>query len=160
MDNNGRLIKPQKHEIEKLRKFEEFRQKIWKKYLDTSKETKGNKIKYSPDSVAKEMKIHVSVVKNVATQMKSLKTSTDTSTQEIKNETQNAVYEAVCELLKNKKYKDKEDKVLEKVAKDLSITSFKARDFYCSALNEMATNVSARLCLIKITFNNFLTFYV
>lgn len=149
MDNNGRIIKPKKHEIEKLGKFEEFKQKIWEKYLKTSKKTKGNKIKYSPDSVAKEMKIHVNAVKNICEQKKRAETSTDTSVQENKNETQKAVYEAVCTLLKNEKYKDKEDKILEKVSKDLSITTFKTRDFYCFELNEMASNVSTCLCLIK-----------
>ncbi len=93
------------------------------------------------------MQIPKSVVKTIHETMRTSKDTAETS-----KDDQNKVYEAVCKLQEKK---CKEEKIFEKVAKNLSITSFKARDFYSNALNDLATEVCNLIMFVKIFFNNF-----
>ncbi len=105
---------------------------MWQTYQDTLKKHNNRVPGGGYEAVAKEMQIPKLVVKSIHETMRTAKAS------ESKNDNTQNVYEAVC---KFQKEKCKEEKIFEKVAKSLSITSFKARDFYARALNQMATKV-------------------
>ncbi len=106
---------------------------MWQTYQDTLKKHKNRVPGGAFEAVANEMQIPKLVVKSIH---ETMRTSKDTAV--TPKDEQQTVYETVCKLQEEK---CKEEKIFEKVAKSLSITSFKARDFYSRALNEMATKV-------------------
>lgn len=106
---------------------------MWQTYHDLLKRHNKRVPGGAFEAVAKEMQIPKSVVKAIHESMRTSKASVVPSTND-----QKSVYEAVCKLQEEK---CKEEKIFEKVAKNLGITSFKARDFYSNALFDLATEV-------------------
>ncbi len=104
---------------------------MFRAYEDTLKKHNKRVPGGAFDAVAKEMQIPKLVVKAIHESMR--KNTAVTSKDE-----QQAVYEAVCKLQKEN---CKEEKIFEKVAKSLGISSFKARDFYSNALSDLASEV-------------------
>ncbi len=107
---------------------------MFQTYQETLKKHKNRVPGGAFEAVAKEMQITPLAVKAVFEAMRPSKTSTAKT----KDDDQKSVYEAVCKLQEEK---CKEEKIFEKVAKNLGITNFKARDFYSNALNDLATKV-------------------
>ncbi|KAH9399361.1 hypothetical protein TYRP_017772, partial [Tyrophagus putrescentiae] len=131
LDEKGRLKKKHQLRPDQHRTFEEFKQRVWQTYHDLLKRHNKRVPGGAFEAVAKEMQIPKSVVKTIHETMRTSKDTAETS-----KDDQNKVYEAVCKLQEKK---CKEEKIFEKVAKNLSITSFKVRDFYSNALNDLAT---------------------
>ncbi len=122
--------------------MEEFKKEVMKTYQDTLKikRSRGNPV---CDAVAEKMKIPKSVVRCVCEENRKK------SNVKNQNDDQKNVYDAVCKLQDEK---CKEEKIFEKVSKSLSLTGFKTRDFYSSALHDLAKEVCNMIMIAEIFF--------
>ncbi len=96
------------------------------------------------DAVAKEMQIPKLVVKAIHETMRTVKETAEPS-----KDDQNKVYEAVCKLQEKK---CKEEKIIEKVSENLSLTGIKTRYLYSCALSDLATKVCNLIMFTAIIF--------
>ncbi len=117
---------------------------MWQTYHDTLKKHNNRVPGGAFEAVAKEMQIPESVVKAIH---KSMKTSKDTAA--TSKDEQQTVYEAVCKLQEKK---CKEEKIIEKVSKNLSFSGIKTKYLYSCELNDLATEVCNLIMFTAIIF--------
>ncbi|KAH9405915.1 hypothetical protein TYRP_014212, partial [Tyrophagus putrescentiae] len=122
LDEKGRLKKKHKLRPEQHGPFEEFKRRVFQTYEDTLKKHNKRVPGGAFDAVAKEMQIPKLVVKAIHETMRTVKETAEPS-----KDDQNKVYEAVCKLQEKK---CKEEKIIEQVSENLSLTGIKTRYLY------------------------------